>query len=120
MSEDLLNYVINMPPMFFSVRRMPPKRAGGARRSSSTSSSGVALTRQPSAQEKQALSNMFKRIESSDQMLVKCSKCDRQVKSCLMRDHLETKCENRPATDEQIKQELVEIRSQQVQTTKKR
>ena len=99
---------------------MPPKRTSslsGSRGGRRGGGNGP-LAAAPSVKEKQALSNMFKRIESSDQTLIKCTKCELMVKSCLMKDHLETKCENR-LSDEQIKQELQEIRTQQVQTKKR-
>lgn len=113
-NEEITNNVVNCYLFVYSnpIRRMPPpKRASSSfsRRSSSV------MSKPPSAQEKQALSNMFKRIESTDSALVKCSKCALMIKSCLMRDHLETKCEKtskRRLTEDEIKQELLEIRSQ--------
>ena len=102
---------------------MPPKKgpttsAGKGRRASSWTT-----VKPPSEKDKNALTNMFKRIQSSDQTLVNCSQCQQPVKSCLMKDHLETKCEarfNSRLSDAQIKQELIEVKTQSSQIRKKR
>ena len=45
--------------------------------------------------QKNALSNMFKRIESSDSNTIECPRCNEQIKSCLLKDHSVTKCKYR-------------------------
>ena len=49
--------------------------------------------------QKNALTNMFKRIESSDQTLKECVYCHEKIKSCLMKDHLNTKCSSKIPTN---------------------
>jgi hypothetical protein len=68
---------------------MPPKK--GSLNSSINkprSSKNIVIT--PS--EKNALSNMFTKIKEKDQSLRECSACNEKVKSCLFKDHVETKC----------------------------
>lgn len=48
-----------------------------------------------SESEKNAISKMFKRIEGSDQRVEECNLCKMKIKICLMKDHLESKCEKR-------------------------
>jgi hypothetical protein len=76
---------------------MPPKR-----RSPNGGKPYVA-----SEKEKGALCRMFKRVESSDERMETCNLCQMQMKLCLMKDHLEFKCENRMKN--MVKQELEQL-----------
>lgn len=68
---------------------MPPKRTTSSNKLIRKSSSN-SLT--ASDVEKNSLSNMFKRIESTDSFLRECTLCHEKIKSCLFKDHLNTKC----------------------------
>lgn len=98
---------------------MPPKVA--AVKKQTLTKSRRSIPNAPTEQDKNALSSMFKRIESNDSNLVKCTRCTAMVKSCLMKDHLETKCNNQMLTklsDVQIKDELREIKNQKLVSSK--
>jgi hypothetical protein len=70
---------------------MPPKRG--------KSSPSSLKNAQVSERQKNALSNMFRRIESSDSLTKTCPRCNEQVKSCLFADHSRTKCKHRSSSD---------------------
>lgn len=98
---------------------MPPKTGGkgGGR-------AGVGRQRQapsrktppkpPTESQKNAISTLFKRIESSDSFMLKCGQCGATVKSCLMKDHLESKCDttSKKLNETQINEKLLDIREQ--------
>lgn len=50
---------------------------------------------EPSSSQRNALSSMFKKIESRDSKLKECHQCQQKIKSCLFSDHLSTKCPER-------------------------
>lgn len=68
---------------------MPPKK-GSLNSSINKSRNNKNIVITPS--EKNALSNMFTKIKEKDQSLRECLACHEKVKSCLFKDHVETKC----------------------------
>ena len=94
---------------------MPPKNSA-KRCKSATALQNSAPT---SEAQKNALTNMFKRIESLDQTLKKCENCGEKIKSCLFKDHLSTKCSARnkieKASDDEeivILDEVVDVKQE--------
>jgi hypothetical protein len=76
---------------------MPPKKKANLNSKKSSSFSNKRSPNslknvQVSEVQKNALTNMFKRIESNDLKLKECPNCKEQIKSCLLNDHLQTKC----------------------------
>ena len=59
--------------------------------------------------EKNALSNMFKKIESKDSVLKECKYCNQRIKSCLLSDHINTKCPNRKLIESKQNQVLTNM-----------
>ena len=76
---------------------MPPKKASKTLNNTLSKSSSK-LKNVPikiSDTDKNAISNMFKKIESKDSYLIECKQCNQKIKSCLLKDHMNTKCPNR-------------------------
>lgn len=90
---------------------MPPKRGNlvsNSKRSTSlnSSSSNNSFNNASSTTSKNtSIMNMFKRIETNDGNLVKCEYCKLQIKSCLLNDHMSTKCEIRKSLSEKTRRE---------------
>lgn len=75
---------------------MPPKKASKASNATINKSTNKKISPiKVSDTDKNAISNMFKRIESKDSLLKECKSCNQRIKSCLFNDHLATKCPNR-------------------------
>jgi hypothetical protein len=74
---------------------MPPRRSKTWPPNSKKSKSAAATHPVVSEKQKNALSSMFKRIESSDSLLKTCPQCSEQVKSCLLTNHLKINCTKR-------------------------
>lgn len=75
---------------------MPPKTK--ASKTLNNSKSASKLKNDPvkiSETDKNAISNMFKKIESKDSYMIECKLCSQTIKSCLFTDHMNTKCPNR-------------------------
>ena len=75
---------------------MPPKKQGAYKLLNNSSNKPIkkASSKQAPANESQrnALTNMFKKIEDKDSSLKECQFCHEKIKSCLLSDHVNTKC----------------------------
>ena len=67
---------------------MPPKRKIGQ----------LNKTMQAEPVSAGSILKMFKKMESTDLKFKECTMCQEKVKSCLYKDHLDTKCPNRHKT----------------------
>lgn len=74
---------------------MPPKKIGSIKKKSI----GKKSLPEVSQSQRNALTSMFKKIESRDSNLKECSLCSEKIKECLFNDHLNTKCPKRVGID---------------------
>ncbi len=82
---------------------MPPKKTSRLHISSEKTQKAK-TTVQANESNKNALSSMFKKIESKDSVLKECNFCNQRIKSCLFSDHINTKCPNRKMAESKHKQ----------------
>ena len=77
---------------------MPPKKPGAYKLLNNSSNKPIkkatASSKHAPVNESQrnALTNMFKKIEDKDSSLRECQFCHEKIKSCLLSDHVNTKC----------------------------
>ena len=85
-----------MPPKRVSTpNESGSKKKGSSKKAAPSGSTASSVQEAPVDPKPNVLAGMFKRIESQDLTTKECTFCHKQIKSCLLDDHMRTKCELR-------------------------